>query len=189
MRLTGFLVAGAVLALLWAGPAGADIYRWVDSEGVWHFTNVRSDSRYRLYIRTSRKGSTAYIRDYDGIITQASRRFGLDPSLVKAVIEAESCYDHEAVSEKGAQGLMQLMPETASDLNVNDPFDPEENIFGGARYLAMMMRRFNNDTKRAVAAYNAGPQAVETHDGIPPYEETQTFVRRVMRYYRQYRNR
>lgn len=188
-RATGLLAAGIGIFLLWARPASADIYRWVDSEGVWHFTNVRSDSRYRLYIRTSRKSSTAYIHDYQDIIDQASRRFGLETSLIKAVIKAESAFDSDAVSEKGAQGLMQLMPETASDLRVSDPFDPEENIFGGTRYLAMMMKRFNHDKRLAVAAYNAGPQAVEEYRGIPPYKETQTFVKRVMSYYRQYNSR
>ncbi|MBW1789569.1 MAG: lytic transglycosylase domain-containing protein [Deltaproteobacteria bacterium] len=189
MRAAGLLASGICIFLLWACPASADIYRWVDSEGVWHFTNVRSDNRYRLYIRTSRKSSTAYIRDYQGIIDQASKRFGLEPSLVKAVIKAESAFDSEAVSDKGAQGLMQLMPETASDLSVDDPFDPEENIFGGTRYLAMMMKRFNNNKRLAVAAYNAGPRAVENHKGIPPYKETQTFVKRVMSYYHQYNSR
>jgi len=185
----GFIAAGLLLALWYAGPARADIYKWVDKEGVMHFTNVKSDARYRLYIRTSRKSSTTYIRDYEGIITQASKQFGLEPSLVKAVIKAESGFDHDAVSHKGAQGLMQLMPETASTLNVQDPFNPEENIFGGTRYLSMMMRRFNNDKRLAVAAYNAGPEAVDNHNGIPPYAETQNFVKRVMVYYQQYKSK
>jgi soluble lytic murein transglycosylase len=183
----GYIATGLLLCLWCSSPAGADIYKWVDKEGVMHFTNVKSDGRYRLYIRTSRnKSSTTYIRDYEGIIAQASKRFGLEPSLVKAVIKAESNFDDSAVSHKGAQGLMQLMPGTASDLNVQDAFDPEENIFGGTRYLSMMMRRFNNDKKLAVAAYNAGPEAVDNHKGIPPYAETQNFVRRVMGYYQQY---
>jgi soluble lytic murein transglycosylase len=182
----GFIATGLFLALCCSSPARADIYKWVDKEGVMHFTNVKSDGRYRLYIRTSRKSSTTYIRDYEGIIAQASKRFGLEPSLIKAVIKAESNFDDSAVSHKGAQGLMQLMPHTASDLNVQDPFDPAENIFGGTEYLSRMMRRFNNDKKLAVAAYNAGPEAVDNHKGIPPYAETQNFVRRVMGYYQQY---
>jgi soluble lytic murein transglycosylase-like protein len=182
----GFIATGLFLALWCSGPARADIYKWVDKEGVMHFTNVKSDGRYRLYIRTSRKSSTTYIRDYEGIIAQASKRFGLEPSLIKAVIKAESNFDDSAVSHKGAQGLMQLMPGTASDLNVQDPFNPEENIFGGTEYLYRMMRRFNNDKKLAVAAYNAGPEAVDNHKGIPPYAETRNFVQRVMKYYQDF---
>jgi soluble lytic murein transglycosylase len=168
-------------------PASADIYRYRDKNGVWHFTNIKTDSRYRLYIKTPNRTSKEYISTYKGIIRQASRRFGLDPSLIKAVIKAESDFDKKAVSSKGAQGLMQLMPQTADAMEVGNPFNPEENIFGGARYLSLLMKRFNNNKTLALAAYNAGPEAVESYKGVPPYPETQTFIKRVMSYYRSYR--
>lgn len=161
----------------------ADIYRYVDKNGVRHFTNINTDVRYRLYIRTSTKAPLVYIKEYDYLISQASEQFGVDPLLIKAVIKAESAFDYDAVSNKGAQGLMQLMPGTADDMLVEDPLDPEENIFGGTRYLSLLLKRFNNDKKLALAAYNAGPENVDLHKGVPPFPETKTFVKRVMDYY------
>jgi soluble lytic murein transglycosylase len=179
--------SGLILLLFFQAPASADIYRYVDKNGVWHFTNIYTDTRYRLYLATTHKSSTEYIKEYKGIIRQASKRFGLDPSLIKAVIKAESDFDSEAVSRVGAQGLMQLMPQTADAMNVGDPFDPEENIFGGARYLSQLLKRFKNNKMLALAAYNAGPEAVETHKGVPPYSETRTFIKRVINYYNSFR--
>lgn len=183
------IAAGFLLGFVLAVPqiATADIYRYRDENGVWHFTNIRSDVRYHLYIRSYTKKATEYIRDFDGIITQASERFRVDPHLIKAVIKAESDFDHTAVSGKGAQGLMQLMPGTANDMRVEDPFNPEENIFGGTRYLSLMLNRFQQDMRLALAAYNAGPERVEGHGGIPPIAETQTFVEKVLQYYSRYR--
>ncbi len=175
------------LCLLMAAETLADIYRYRDEQGVWHFTNIQTgDTRFKIFIRESQRTPAQYIKKYDGIIGEASRRFGLEPSLVKAVIKAESDFDHEAVSDKGAQGLMQLMPTTAANMEVKDAFDPEENIVGGARYLSQLMERFGNNTELAIAAYNAGPEAVQTHGGIPPFEETKTFVQRVLHYYHQF---
>lgn len=183
------IAAGFLLGFVLAAPqiATADIYRYRDENGVWHFTNIRSDVRYHLYIRSYTKKATEYIRDFDGIITQASERFRVDPYLIKAVIKAESDFDHTAVSGKGAQGLMQLMPGTANDMRVDDPFNPEENIFGGTRYLSLMLNRFQQDMRLALAAYNAGPERVEGHGGIPPIAETKTFVEKVLQYYSRYR--
>jgi soluble lytic murein transglycosylase-like protein len=166
----------------------ADIYRFKDERGVWHFSNVKNDPRFRLYMRTPNhnKPANQYIRDYDEAISKASRKFRVEPSLIKAVIRAESGFDQKAVSHKGAQGLMQLMPDTAYQMEVADPFDPEENIFGGTRYLSLMLDRFQNNVQLALAAYNAGPERVEEYRGIPPFAETRTFVERVLRYYSQY---
>jgi soluble lytic murein transglycosylase len=122
------------------------------------------------------------------MIKQAAGKFGVDASLVKAVIKAESDFDHKAVSRKGAQGLMQLMPQTAEKMKVRNPFDPKENIIGGTRYLSLMLDRFNNDKKLAVAAYNAGPENVEAYKGIPPFPETKSFVKKVLRYYKQFKS-
>lgn len=181
------VLVGVIFVLLLPGVAMADIYAYKDANGVWHFTNIRGDKPYRLFMRTYKKRPKEFIKKYDGIIQQASKRFGLDPLLVKAVIRAESAFDHRAVSRKGAQGLMQLMPETADKMQVNNPFNPEENIFGGTRYLGILMTRYKNNKSLALAAYNAGPENVETYKGIPPFPETRTFVRRVMGYYDEYR--
>ena len=174
------------LSLCTGTLVSADIYRYVDKNGVWHFTNIRTSSKYKLYIRTASKTPSEYIKKYDDIITRASRQFGVKPSLIKAVIKAESDFDHKAVSHKGAQGLMQLMPDTANEINVKDPFDPEENIFGGTWYLSQLLKRFNNDNKLALAAYNAGPERVEANQGVPPIPETKIFVKRVLDYYQSY---
>ncbi|MBW1799705.1 MAG: lytic transglycosylase domain-containing protein [Deltaproteobacteria bacterium] len=167
----------------------ADIYRYRDKNGVWHFTNIKSDKRYKLYIRDYSKRPLQYIKEYDGIIRQASKRFKVDPNLIKAVIKAESDFNHRAISKKGARGLMQLMPQTADEMAVDNPFNPEENIFGGTRYLSILLERFKNNTQMALAAYNAGPEAVEDHRGIPPYHETRTFVKRVLSYYKKFKSR
>ena len=178
----------ACFALCLCTPAQADIYRFRDERGVWHFSNVKSDPRYRVYIRTydGSKPVNQYIKDYDDIIHKASKRYGVDVSLIKAVIKAESDFDQHAVSSKGAQGLMQLMPGTADAMDVDDPFDAKDNIHGGTRYLSLMLERFQNDMRLALAAYNAGPERVAEHRGVPPYQETKTFIDRVLNYYRQF---
>lgn len=166
----------------------ADIYRFKDENGVWHFTNVQRDKRYHLYLRLKKQNASAYIKDYRHIITQASDRFGVDPSLVKAVIKAESSFDHHAVSSKGARGLMQLMPCTVDDMEVNDPFNPEENIYGGTRYLSLLLNQFHNNKELALAAYNAGPENVKKYNGMPPFTETRSFVEKVLQFYKEYQS-
>ena len=116
------------------------------------------------------------------VIVEASRRYGLPPALVMAVVKAESNFQPEARSPKGAMGLMQLMPSTAEELGVKDPFDPRQNVEGGVRYLRQLLDHFFGDLKLALAAYNAGPSEVKRHKGMPPYQETQQYVERVMRY-------
>jgi soluble lytic murein transglycosylase-like protein len=124
---------------------------------------------------------------YDDIILAAAEHHGLDPALVKAVIKAESGFDPYAVSPAGAKGLMQLMDGTAAGLGISDPFDPAQNVDGGTRYLRMMLDRFG-DIALALAAYNAGPGAVQKYGGIPPYSETRVYVPRVIENYQHYRN-
>jgi hypothetical protein len=178
-----WLLALVLLAPI-ARPVCADIYRYVDEDGVIHFSNVPNHYRYRLYISDGNMDYQAYFDRYDKIIRQAARKHGIDSSLIKAVIRAESDFDKHAVSSKGAQGLMQLMPETAKELEVEDSFDPKENIHAGVRYLKRQLKNFQNDVSLALAAYNAGENAVRRYGHrIPPYKETRTFVDRVLRYW------
>jgi hypothetical protein len=124
---------------------------------------------------------------FDELIVLTARSYRVDPALVKAVIATESNFEVTAVSRVGAQGLMQLMPETAQEMGVLAPFQPSENLRGGVRYLREMLDRYG-DTRLALAAYNAGPEAVDRHDGIPPYPETEAYVRQVLDYYRDYQS-
>jgi soluble lytic murein transglycosylase len=182
----------ALLAALMIGaPAGAGgpIYSVIGPDGVIHFTDTPRDARYRK-LPEPKRGGAPKLRvprrgEYDGLIGLTARENEVEPALVKAVIAAESNFDPEAVSRKGAQGLMQLMPVTATDLGVDDPLRPTENVRGGTRYLRLMLDRYG-DLERALAAYNAGPAAVDRYGGIPPYRETQDYVRRVLTYYRHY---
>jgi soluble lytic murein transglycosylase-like protein len=177
-----------LLCLTPLGSATCNIYRFKDEKGVWHFTNIPSDPRYRLYMKASGLTSKSYIVKYDSIIRKAAQQFDVDPNLIKAIIKAESSFKPDAVSESGAQGLMQLMPATAKDMNVKNPFNPEENILGGTKYLSILIKRFKYDMRSAVAAYNIGPTVVENNRGIPPIPVTRCFVERVMDYYQNYKN-
>ena len=127
------------------------------------------------------------VLSYAELIRRYAGQYNLDEALVKAVIKVESDYRPHIVSSKGAQGLMQLIPETARDMNVVDPFDPSENIHGGTKYLRLMLDQFNGDLELALAAYNAGPGTVKRHGGIPPYTETLNYIQRVKHYLDYYR--
>jgi len=179
------LMLGAHLA---AVPACADIYRYVDENGIMHITNLPTNPNFKLWIKERRviiKGGIDMTK-YGSLIQKASDKYKVDYSLVKAVIKAESNFNHKAVSPKGAQGLMQLMPKTASTLQVKDSFEPESNIEGGVKYLSYLMNVYNGHLPLALAAYNAGEKAVAKHGGIPPYAETKGYVKRVMALYKQY---
>ncbi|BDV43420.1 lytic transglycosylase [Geotalea uraniireducens] len=189
-------VAGS---LIWCAGASADIYRYEDSDGVVHFTDAPTDKRFKVYLRDikrDRKLRTTFrlagcIRDpreFEPIIDQCALEFGVDKSLVKAVIHAESGYNPNAVSRKGASGLMQLMPQTARDLKVGNSFDPRENIRAGVRYLRFLLDTFRGDVSLALAAYNAGMAKVARYGGVPPYQETRTYVDRVLSYQKSYQN-
>jgi soluble lytic murein transglycosylase len=189
-RFAGTLAIG-VLALGSAAPAqaGSRIYSFVDARGVSHFSNVPNDDRYKPIVREQPKKPRAtrapQEEGYDGLIRLTAMEHDVSPALVKAVIAAESRFNSGAVSHKGAQGLMQLMPETAAQLGVDDPFAAADNVRGGVRYLREMLDRYG-DMGQALAAYNAGPTAVDRYRGIPPYPETRAYVQRVMTYYRHY---
>jgi soluble lytic murein transglycosylase len=185
----GAVFCGLLLSVGAAGDAGGQIYTFVDSRGVTHFSNVPNDPRYVAIPRPQRHPEpnprAPHYVGYDGLILLTALEHDVPPGLVKAVIAAESLFDSDAVSRKGAQGLMQLMPTTASKLGVADPFSADQNVRGGVRYLRQMLDRYG-DMQRALAAYNAGPTAVDRYQGIPPYPETRAYVRRVMTYYRDY---
>ena len=123
---------------------------------------------------------------YDEIIRRASEKHGVDFFLIKSVIKAESLFDPKAVSSAGAKGLMQLMPDTATEVGVNNVFDAEQNIMGGTKYLKKLMKRFKNNAKSAVAGYNAGPAAVVYYDGVPPFDETMNYVDKIHGFYKIY---
>ncbi len=170
----------------------ADIYRYEDENGVIHFTDTPSHKGFKLYLRTgffNVKDYKDFFKKYDSIIYNYSNSYGVDYPLVKAVIRAESGYNPKAVSRKGAMGLMQLMPETASLFECENPFDPESNIRTGIKYLKYLMNYFNGRIELALAAYNAGPKNVIKYGySIPPFNETKTYVKKVLDYYKMYSN-
>ncbi len=184
-------LAGLILVVLaFAVPAArADIYMYRDANGVMHFTNTPVSTKYRIYVRSSRPRlrPSPGGRQYDRIIQDASQRYGVDFSLLKAIIRAESSFNPVAVSRKGARGLMQIMPENFNSLEIRDPFDPRQNIMGGARYFRTLLDRYQGKVALTLAAYNAGPTAVDRYQRIPPFVETQDYVEKVLRYYRYYK--
>lgn len=193
-----------------ATPAYADIYRCKRSDGTQHYTNIRESGRgCELVVRGSKKSrprpsatkkssatdapsvnrskDPARYSRYDGLIDEAARLYQLPESFIRAVMRVESDFNPTVISRAGAMGLMQLMPMTARSMGVSDPFDVRQNIHGGARYLRILANRFRGDLVLTVAAYNAGEGAVEKYNGIPPYRETQRYVRRVLKHYYAYR--
>ncbi len=205
-------VLGIVLTVAWPIISRAEVFKYIDNDGVVHYTNTPTyanstdvslppltEATFQKYFPkyTAPQGfqPTFFPRlsnlsnqaAYDPHIELTCKLYGLDCNLVKAMIRAESGFNPQAVSPKGAMGLMGLMPDTSRDLCVINPFDPRQNIDGGARYLRMMLDRFGNNTALALAAYNAGPEAVTKHRGIPPFDETQIYVKTVMDFYDRYR--
>jgi soluble lytic murein transglycosylase-like protein len=170
----------------------ADIYKFVDEEGVTHISNVPSDSRYKLWWKEATwEQRKAALKSplFDNLINKAASKYHVESDLIRAVIKAESDFNHQALSRKGAAGLMQLMPETASRYDVNNRFDPWSNIEGGVRYLRYLLDIFKGDLELALAAYNAGEGAVAKYNNnVPPYRETQTYVQRVKNYLENYRS-
>ena len=180
-----------VLLALWPAVAEAGVRVVVGPDGKKSIVDEAGAQRVSRSTSVSRSNGRVSIRlrevpnaELDSMIAYHSEAQDLDPKLVMALIQAESNYNARAVSKKGAIGLMQLMPGTAKLLRVSDPFDPDENLRGGTTYLRRMIDRFSGRLEFAVAAYNAGPGAVEKHGGIPPYQETRNYVRKVLALYR-----
>lgn len=175
--------------------AVGDIYKYIDENGVIHFTNVPTDSSYQysLFIKEITKKPTLTLsryssNAYDEMITEASQRHGVSFPLLKAVIKVESNFNPRAVSRAGALGLMQIMPENARAFRMRDPFDPRENILTGTQYFRELLERFNGKLHLALAAYNAGPNVVDRYNSIPPIKETEDYVERVMKYFQLFKN-
>ncbi len=195
------LAAAALTAtLLVPAAARADIYAFTDEKGIRHFTNIPGlDRRYKMIRKegpTAPRAAIAYmpseaeIRRYQSMVALASKTHGVDDALVHAVISAESNYNPRAVSRAGAQGIMQLMPDTARRYGVANSMDPKQNIDGGVKYLKDLLAMFNGNLSLAVAGYNAGENAVIRYGNkIPPYPETESYVPRVMDYYRKFQAR
>ncbi len=165
-----------ILLLISVSSVDATIYRYTDENGRLHFTDVPTNTVYQFY-RGEGQGL-----GLGTLIDHYADRFHLDSALVKAVIKVESDFNPKVISRKGAQGLMQLMPDTAREIGVSDPFDPGQNIYGGTYYVRQMLDTFNSNLDHALAAYNAGPTTVQRYGGIPPYDETQNYVQRVKKY-------
>jgi soluble lytic murein transglycosylase-like protein len=203
------IFVGAMLGAI-AGPAAADIYSFRDDRGVVHFTNTPDDNRYKLVRREAGSAPQPVstnaavpsvasrvwmppeetIRKFASIIEVASRTHGVEAALVHAVVSAESGYNPGAVSKAGARGLMQLMPDTAKRYGVRDIMDPAQNIYAGVRYLRDLLMMFNGNLELAIAAYNAGENAVIKYGNkIPPYAETVQYVPKVLGFYRKFQTR
>ena len=191
-KIVTILAICTIILTAFAPAALADIYRYIDENGVMHFTNAptSSSNEFKLFIRERSKPAPSwyYSEKYDDLITKASERFGVSFPLLKAIIKAESDFDARAVSKKGAMGLMQIMPQNFKLLGLKDPFDPTQNINAGARYFKQLYERFKGKLALSLAAYNAGPTAVDRYKTIPPYEETEEYVKRVLKYYYSYKN-
>jgi hypothetical protein len=182
-----------IMLVLFTGlESHADIYKYISDDGTVYFTNAPMDRNGSVVIKEKKsyqKPNKEYDRVYvnrerfHDIAEKKARRHNIDPQLVKAVIKAESNWNPNAVSPKGALGLMQLMPSTASIMGVSNPFNPEDNIDGGIKYLKYLLQKFNGNLTLALAAYNAGPKLVDRIKNIPPIPETITYVRRVINYY------
>jgi soluble lytic murein transglycosylase-like protein len=200
-----YMMAAAAVVLGVAAPAFADIFSFKDEKGVVHFTNISGlDNRYKLVRKEDGSAvnpSSTYsakvfmpaqedIQKYANIIQTASKAYGVEPSLVHAVISAESAYNQNAISRTGAMGLMQLMPDTARRYGVQNMMDPTENIHGGVRYLRDLLTMFKGRVDLAVAAYNAGENAVIRHGHkIPPYAETRHYVPKVLAFYHNFQKK
>jgi soluble lytic murein transglycosylase len=192
IKIFKIVVFGTLFTLITAvSSVHADIFMYIDENGVMHFTNAPTSNayEYKVYIKEKTAVSRNFhsTNKFDHFISDASQQTGVDSRLLKAMIKAESDFDPRAVSRKGAMGLMQIMPENFKMLDLKNPFDPWQNIRAGAQYFQKLYKRFNGKLALSLAAYNAGPTAVDRYKRIPPYQETEEYVRRVLRYYRTFK--
>jgi soluble lytic murein transglycosylase len=183
--LASWVIAG-ISSLTFSVPTTtAEIYQYIGRDGSISLTNVPSDSRYqKIEIESSRFHAILSEQELEPLIRRHSSQQQLHPALIRAVIKAESGFDPRAVSRAGAIGLMQLMPQTAIRLDVRDMYNPDDNVGGGAKYLRQLLDRFHGNLPLALAAYNAGENAVDRYQALPPFDETRQYVRKVLRYYR-----
>ncbi|MDX1765038.1 MAG: lytic transglycosylase domain-containing protein [bacterium] len=189
------LGCGVVFFVILSGMATADLYVYSDADGVIHVSHDKKGKDNMTLISTYREPSkravsrdfSLYLPKYQQEIEQASSKYGVEPELIRAVILAESDFDPYAISYAGALGLMQLIPETAERMGVDDPFNPRQNIDGGTRYLGKLREMFD-DLQLSVAAYHAGENRVARHGGIPPIPATRQYVQRVLKYYEKFRS-
>jgi soluble lytic murein transglycosylase len=179
--------------LSWAAVGWGEVYHFIDRDGVLHFTNVPTDSRYKRLMISERSINNlqSFVSPQQrslilSTIEKSAEKFNVEPALVKAVVKAESDFNPMAISSAGAMGLMQLMPSTASRWSVDNPLDPVENIWGGVRYLKHLLDLFDGHLPLALAAYHAGEERVQQHQDIPPIPATQEYVHRVLKYYKKY---
>ena len=197
MRRAVFGLSLFVSILVGRGVEAAPIYVITEKDGSIRFTSKKPAAGVQAEVFTAKGGTLSRTgrwrpkplrpEAYTALVEAVASQVGIDRALILAVMHAESGFNPKAVSPKGAQGLMQLMPAVAKEMGVQSPFDPEQNIAGGARYLAILKERFSGDLRLTLAAYNAGPAAVDRYKGIPPYSETQEYVRRVVDLYSRYR--
>jgi len=199
---SGFIAGLLILAgLINTHPALAEVYKFTDKDGIIHYTNIKpvgvnnvKTFSFPCYASDPRCNQLDWEkiplnrRAFNAEIQAAAEVFAVDEALIRAIIHAESAYQPEALSPKGAQGLMQLMPDTQKELQVVNVFDPVSNIEGGTLYLSRLLQQFDQDVELATAAYNAGPGAVREYGGVPPYQETREYVRRVKILHRRYRS-
>lgn len=203
-----FLLIAGTMILGLAAQAGAAIYSYRDEQGRLFLTDSPPNKKYKIVVTskketegldsgsnsissiTSTSSSQKFLlpsdESYSEYINEAASTYGVDPYLIKSVIKVESDFDPDVMSNKGAQGLMQLMPATAKTVGCRDPFNARDNILGGTNYLRMMLKRYNGSVDHVLAAYNAGPGNVDKYNGIPPFRETKNYVRKVKHYYEQY---
>ena len=188
--------ASLLICLTAPVAAHADIYAFTDRAGVTHYSNVPADPRYAVVLsEPSRPSAPAATTSewriraaaYTELIDEAAHHAQVSPALLRAVVAVESAFDPQALSPKGAQGLMQLRPETARRYGVRKPFDPRDNLRGGASYIRDLLKRYGNDLELTLAAYNAGEDAVDRHGRtVPPFPETRAYVPAVLKFYRRF---